>query len=218
MGAATDMRVGPGGRIAGCWISWRPCIPKGVTALLAAALTLASRDNPSEAPQPILQYVLANEGVKQLYIAPYYLVGVEDEGEILPASLFSPIAEIVNNARSDAPAVAASVLGGSEQYAFRWAAWDLTNPQNGVTDLGSDDQIELQPGCYNVILQVTDTVTNVVVYTERSIYTEMFTPDSNSSIQHDIPGQGWQAEFVASLANSGLAPLTVRAYRHDQSS
>ena len=34
-------------------------------------------------------------------------------------------------------------------------------------------------------------------------------------IQRDIPEEGWQAEFVASLANSGLAPLTVRAYRHD---
>jgi site-specific recombinase XerD len=30
-------------------------------------------------------------------------------------------------------------------------------------------------------------------------------------------GEGWQAEFAASLANSGLAPLTVRAYRHDVS-
>jgi site-specific recombinase XerD len=29
--------------------------------------------------------------------------------------------------------------------------------------------------------------------------------------------EGLQAEFVASLANSGLAPLTVRAYRHDVS-
>ena len=29
------------------------------------------------------------------------------------------------------------------------------------------------------------------------------------------PGEGWQAEFAASLGNSGLAPLTVRAYRHD---
>ena len=29
------------------------------------------------------------------------------------------------------------------------------------------------------------------------------------------PGEGWLAEFAASLANSGLAPLTVRAYRHD---
>jgi site-specific recombinase XerD len=28
-------------------------------------------------------------------------------------------------------------------------------------------------------------------------------------------GEDWQAEFAASLANSGLAPLTVRAYRHD---
>ena len=27
------------------------------------------------------------------------------------------------------------------------------------------------------------------------------------------PGEGWLAEFAASLANSGLAPLTVRAYR-----
>ena len=30
-------------------------------------------------------------------------------------------------------------------------------------------------------------------------------------------GEGLQAEFAASLANSGLAPLTVRAYRHDVS-
>ena len=30
-------------------------------------------------------------------------------------------------------------------------------------------------------------------------------------------GEGWQAEFAVSLANSGLAPLTVRAYRHDVS-
>jgi site-specific recombinase XerD len=28
-------------------------------------------------------------------------------------------------------------------------------------------------------------------------------------------GQGWQAKFVSSLADSGLAPLTVLAYRHD---
>ena len=30
-------------------------------------------------------------------------------------------------------------------------------------------------------------------------------------------GEGLQAEFAASLANSGLAPLTVRVYRHDVS-
>ena len=30
-------------------------------------------------------------------------------------------------------------------------------------------------------------------------------------------GEGWQAEFATSLANSGLAPLTVRTYRHDVS-
>jgi site-specific recombinase XerD len=30
-------------------------------------------------------------------------------------------------------------------------------------------------------------------------------------------GEGWQAKFAVSLANSGLAPLTVRAYRHDVS-
>ena len=29
------------------------------------------------------------------------------------------------------------------------------------------------------------------------------------------PGESRLAEFAASLANSGLAPLTVRAYRHD---
>jgi site-specific recombinase XerD len=29
------------------------------------------------------------------------------------------------------------------------------------------------------------------------------------------PGEDWQAQFAATLVNSGLAPLTVRAYRHD---
>jgi integrase/recombinase XerC len=29
------------------------------------------------------------------------------------------------------------------------------------------------------------------------------------------PGEDWQAQFAAALANAGLAPLTVRAYRHD---
>jgi site-specific recombinase XerD len=30
-------------------------------------------------------------------------------------------------------------------------------------------------------------------------------------------GEGWQEDFAASLANSVLAPLSVRAYRHDVS-
>ena len=28
-------------------------------------------------------------------------------------------------------------------------------------------------------------------------------------------GEDWQAQFAADLANAGLAPSTVRAYRHD---
>ena len=31
----------------------------------------------------------------------------------------------------------------------------------------------------------------------------------------DIPGEDWQAQFAAALADAGLAPLTVRAYRRD---
>ena len=31
---------------------------------------------------------------------------------------------------------------------------------------------------------------------------------------HDL-GEDWQAKFVSSLADSGLAPLSVLAYRHD---
>lgn len=179
-GATIDVRVGSDSEVVGCWTRWRHCIPEGMVPLLDPAQTPSPNDG--DAVPAILLYLLADEGVQLRYIAPYYFVRIgDDDGDFFPASLFSPIARIVDDPSSNMPAVAAAVSGGSGRYAFRWAAWNIANLQNGVADLGSDDRIELQPGCYNVILQVTDTLTSVVVYTERSVYTQMFKPEVATS-------------------------------------
>jgi hypothetical protein len=178
-GARVDIRVGPAGAIGACWVTWRPCIPEGVTPLVpftspASDTTTSgsSSSGPDGAPS-LLVYCLADEGTAQPYLAPYYFTPQGDDGFYVPASAFSLIAEIADGSTAEAARLGAVVNGGSGQYAYRWASWDYTNLAAGMVDLGSEDRIQLDPGCYNVVLRVTDTANGTVIYIERSIYTDM---------------------------------------------
>jgi hypothetical protein len=186
-GARVDIRVGPGGAIGGCVVTWRPCIPLGVTPLVPFESPVSvtppsetSSDGSDESPA-VLVYCLADEGTAQPYLAPYYFMPKDDDGFFVPASAFSLIAEIADVSTAQEIGIAAVVDGGSGQYGYRWAVWNYTNLAEGMVDVGSEDRIVLDPGCYNVVLRVTDTMTGMVIYVERSIYTDMLGTPGGSS-------------------------------------
>jgi hypothetical protein len=180
-GARVEFRVGPGGAIGACDITWRPCIPQGMTPLISVRSPPSDSTSSIMSPTPgtsndvpaVLGYLLADEGTMQPYLAPYYFVPEEDNGFYEPASAFSLIAEFADDSTADSARIAAAVNGGSGQYTYRWAAYDYADLAAGMADLGSEDRIALDPGCYNLVLRVTDTATGMVIYVERSIYTDM---------------------------------------------
>jgi hypothetical protein len=186
-GARVDFRVGPGGVVGACWVTWRPCIPQGMTPLLpftppaSNGAASASTSSGQDGTPPQMVYFLADEGTAQPYLAPYYFMPQDDDGFYVPASAFSLIAELADDSTGDTARIAAVVNGGSGQYAYRWAAWDQTNLAEGMVDMGTEDRIELDPGCYNVVVRITDTTTGMAIYVERSIYTDMLGGPQGSS-------------------------------------
>lgn len=181
-GATVDIRVGPRGTVGACWVSWRPCLAQGVTPLIpfvppdpndSAADSASTAGESSADGGPVLVYFLADEGTTQPYLAPYYFLPQDDDGFYAPASIYSMTAELADDSTEQTARVAAAVNGGSGQYLYRWAAWDYANLEAGMVDLGTDDRIVLASGCYNVSLRVTDAVTGMTIFAERSIYTDM---------------------------------------------
>jgi hypothetical protein len=179
-GSRVDIRVGPAGAIGACWVTWRFSIPQGVTPLLDPPVPDSEDSGDPAAPStddtitaPILVYTMSDEGTAQAYLAPYYFFPDDDDGYYFPASVYSLYAEITDESSSEQPCIGCFVTGGSGQYEYRWAAWDATDAMAGMSDLGTDRTLNLEPGCYNVVLRVTDTQTQMTVYVERSLYTSM---------------------------------------------
>jgi hypothetical protein len=174
-GAITELRVGENGTVGACWLTWRPCYPQGLTPLIPLPTSIATLSNSSsDSPAPSLVYRLADEGVSQPYIAPYFFVQQDDDGDFFPASLYSPAISMVGDGSSEGIRLVAQVVGGSGQYDYRWAGADSTAAWSEMADLGTGDTINLDPGVYNIVLRVTDRITGIITFIERSVYTDMF--------------------------------------------
>jgi hypothetical protein len=188
IGAITEVRIGgkdSGGtaKVGACWLTWRPCVPQALVDLLDKPATTASPANSSSAPaDPTLVYRLADEGSLQTYVAPYYFIQQDDDGVFVPASAYSPAVAIVGDGSSGRLRLRTLVVRDSKNaessgnYVYRWACRDMTSIWGEIKDVGSDSVVELDPGVYDVILRVTDLDTGVVIFTEQSIFTDMFVP------------------------------------------
>ena len=180
-GTVVDIRVGQDGAVGSFWLAWRPCIPTGLVPLVEIGEVSNPPSNGNSAPQPVLVYRLADEGSSQAFVSPYYFVSNDDDGDFFSASIYSPVAKIVDDQQSETSRVIAAVDGGSGQYAYRWMSWSLTDPLGGYSDWGSDDGVTLAPGAYNMILGVTDLQTGSVVVVQRLVFTDMFAANGASA-------------------------------------
>jgi hypothetical protein len=118
----------------------------GLVPLVELGDAPAASANGDGSPAPVLVYRLADEGSSQTFISPYYFVSSDADGDFFSASIFSPVAKIVDDPRSEEIRVMAAVDGGSGQYAYRWMSWDLTNPLAEYSDWGSNDGVTLAVG------------------------------------------------------------------------
>jgi hypothetical protein len=180
-GAVVDVCVGQDGVVGSFWLAWRPCVAAGLVPLAELGDASAASANGDGSPAPVLVYRLADEGSSQTFISPYYFVSSDADGDFFSASIFSPVAKIVDDPQSEEIRVMAAVDGGSGQYAYRWMSWDLTNPLAEYSDWGSNDGVTLAVGAYNVILGVTDLQTGSVVVVQRTVFTDMFASDGVSA-------------------------------------
>lgn len=119
-----------------------------------------------EEPAEQLLYRLADERDPQTVLAPMYLGLAGHHGGWEPASSHSLVAEIFERPGE----VAAAVRGGSGNYSYEWGYWTLDDVfEQGVQPLGSGPTVSVPPGAYNVVLAVSDLVTDSSAYVETTV-------------------------------------------------
>jgi len=186
--AMIEVRVGIGGKVAGLWSRWRPPIadetvtrvpppnlnggtPPSPAARIPSVSSAQSSKNGGDENALQLVYLAADENVVQTRLMPYYMITNDDFALVAPASSHSFIVNIdqtVNRAGIDLRAV---VTGGSGNYSYHWARLSpISVWSEGMQDLGSDDQVQLDVGLHNVVLMVQDKLTGARFQTELNVY------------------------------------------------
>src|ERR1017187_1191180 len=181
VGALIEVRIG--GRSTGVGFPWRWRFvnqkPLATPLLPPAAADNSSSDSAYGNAPPNLVYLFADQGVRQGFLAPYYMSSLSDDSpQVYPASGYSLLAELSQAPVDEGVQVTCQASGGSGNYIFDWCSWspledldnDLTPPQDDDGQQGGSSSITLPFGIYNIIVNVTDTQTEASFQIQRSCY------------------------------------------------
>jgi hypothetical protein len=148
-GSQVEVRVGDRGQIVSCSARWRPPSGERITVEL-----VPFGPSPGEhggeghghhgTPAHDLQYVLDGEDIPQHYLAPYYLTS---DGHMLRAVSACPYSLTVEFGRvqgAESMLVTAAASGGSGDYVYNLAAYDLGRLEDGLTELGPGQTLEVE--------------------------------------------------------------------------
>lgn len=148
LGAQIDVRIGPGGTIAGLWSDWRPVRASELCDALPPPADTASQ----------LVYQGGGHDDPLELLAPFHLQAGEgsDTGTLWPASTRSLSVRLDRVDDDDGTRLSAEVSGGSGRPRFAWGAWRLDQVPGEFAALGGSPTLQLAPGAYNVVLDVQD--------------------------------------------------------------
>lgn len=196
-GMSLDIRIGKNNKIIGFSSKWRPNCKIIYTDLF---LPDQSESHHSETSSTIDQshidgkantliYLFDGDSVKQSFLSPYYCNGHGHHLQITSACKFSLDVFIFQINLPDSTKLYAFVSGGSGKYFYNWAYWDnkvIWNIGRGFIEIGegkNEEQtingkktltncITLPLGVYNIMLNVTDSLTGAFKQTQQIIFSK----------------------------------------------
>ncbi len=187
-GSHVEIRIGDRGQVVSLRTRWRPLSGERITVDLTPFKASPPEEgekphNGRQNPPHDLQYVLDGDGVPQHYLAPYYLMS---DGHMLRAVSASPYSLTVEFGRvqgEDSMLVTAAASGGSGKYAYNFAAYVLHRVEDGYTELGPGQSVEvvtdtgaarvgaveLPRGAYIVMVNVRDRETGAFKHSQQQV-------------------------------------------------
>jgi hypothetical protein len=172
IGAQIDVRIGEASQVVGMWSDWRPVRSAQLVEYLAKP--------GSDARQLVYEGGGHDDPIDVL--APYYLMGGEDEdtGTLSSASAYSLSIAVAREDNSKGVLLTALVTGNTGSVTFSWGAWPLDTGPVGQFERRSDsDSVELPTGAYNVVLDVEDQLTGAFARSQYLIYCGPAAPESD---------------------------------------
>jgi hypothetical protein len=210
LGCVVEVRINEDKTIIGLISYWRPCNGRPMIAQAFPPPILKALNNSNaekarnggngdaENSQDVmfnyaeLCYIVNSDGAPQKYLAPsYILYDSVGEATILPASPYSLIIEIEENASSDGKVLLRAIVMGRNgpldemelrrSFEFTWISWQLdlgileTSSTDGPAEIfqqhGEREFMILEEkGSYNVILRVIDRLTQTESLTQKLVY------------------------------------------------
>lgn len=150
--------------------------------------TASSNGQSSTVDEHMLIYLCEGDNTPQAYLSPFYLVNEHDNFTLASASKYSLLVAFeVKAGEQSESIITAHVDGGSGNYDFNWATLKLEDAWNeqGIqvrgsgssgeekTDDGSTSAtstITLDPGVYNVMVNVRDRATGAFRHYQHYVY------------------------------------------------
>ena len=137
-GAQVEVRIGHMGQLISLHSRWQPLSGEKKLTTLSAFTPPAGEG--SIQGQPDISFVLEGDGIPQFYLAPYYL---SSDGHDMSLSSASPYSLTVHMERVSQTGsnmvVAAAASGGSGDYRYAWATYQLSRPELGFRQIDSSD-------------------------------------------------------------------------------
>ena len=167
-GAGVDVRVGNGGKVVGLSLRYR--LP--VSNLESNELPPAEEEHDeheAEQAEPVLVYRAEGEHAPQTHYLPYHLLADGHHVGFAPAAEHAFTARILEARQPGGTRLYAVVDGGSGAFAYAWGHWRI-DAERAFVDAGTAHSISLDLGVFNVILNVTDRATGVVLQTQSVVY------------------------------------------------
>jgi hypothetical protein len=187
-GSQVEVRIGDRGQVVSFRSRWRPLtgeqITTDVVAFKAPPAEEGEREHGSRKEPPHqLQYVLEGETSLQHYLAPYYLTSDGHMLQTVSATPYSLTVEMGRIQGQQSMLVTASASGGSGDYDYNFAAYVLSNLEEGYVELGRGQSVqtesdtgtttvgavEIPNGAYVVMVNVRDRETGAFKHYQQQV-------------------------------------------------
>jgi hypothetical protein len=172
-GAGIDVRIGNGGRVVGLWLRYRTPVANLESSEVSPAEHGAHEGehgvHEAHEGEPLLAYRAEGEYAPQTHYLPYHLSGAGHHLEFAPASEHSLMAGILEVRQADGTTLHAIVEGGSGTFDYAWGHWRI-DADRVFVDAGTGESIGVGLGVFNVILNVVDRATGVMLQTQSVVY------------------------------------------------
>ncbi len=118
---------------------------------------------------PVIEYQLAGDNSFQTHLAPFLIIPKGHHAQQVSIVNHSIKISFTKISSTSNVKIVAVISGGSGNYTYSWACWEIANSDNYL-DLGNQDYCTVLGGAFHVILTVIDNKYEIVEQFQELIY------------------------------------------------